>query len=460
MQSTIKVGILTLIGLALLVYMVFIIGDFRLTEAGYRFAITFYTVNGLSQGASVSMAGVKIGKVERVEIRDDQVFVHVYIRNIAVRIRRRSTFTIGTAGLMGEKFVDIIPTRDQTSPYVIDKGQVEGTDPTRMEELFEQGTELLRKLQGLSASAKDLIGDPELKASTKAIFKNAEIASAKITEVIESARSKAESIVNHIDGILEKVHTEIDVNRAELRTIVQNMKEFSSNITKISAENRETIKEMLENVEQVSKKLDRMIDDLNKDRQVTDNIRETVSSLKKASDNAKEITREVKEIVTDKDIRGKIKSGLDDAHKLAQAVDKVFLNIKQTRIDLKYLLRYHKADELFFSDMYVDIWPSDTSFYRVGVEDIGGDPLFNLQLARDAQSKLVKRAGIISSKVGIGVDYRWAEDITYSLDVIDTRKSYARFTTSYAIKPGINLQLRVDDITKDKEVNFGLEYKF
>ncbi|HNV70871.1 MAG TPA: hypothetical protein PKO06_14310, partial [Candidatus Ozemobacteraceae bacterium] len=330
----------------------------------------------------------------------------------------------------------------------------------RMEELFEQGTELLRKLQGLSASAKDLIGDPELKASTKAIFKNAEIASAKITEVIESARTKAESIVNHIDGILEKVHTEIDVNRAELRTIVQNMKEFSSNITKISAENRETVKEMLENVEQVSKKLDRMIDDLNKDRAVTDNIRETVNSLKKASENAKEITREVKEIVTDKDIRGKIKTGLDDAHKLAQAVDKVFLNIKQTRIDLKYLLRYHKADELFFSDMNVDIWPSDTSFYRIGVEDIGGDPLFNLMLARDAQSKLVKRAGIISSKVGVGIDYRWAEDITYSLDVIDTRKSYARFTTSYMVKPGVNLQLRVDDITKDKEVNFGLEYKF
>ncbi|HNV71001.1 MAG TPA: MlaD family protein, partial [Candidatus Ozemobacteraceae bacterium] len=135
MQSTIKVGIITLIGLALLVYMVFIIGDFRLSEAGYKFYITFYSVNGLSQGASVSMAGVKIGKVERVEIRDDQVFVRVYIRNQAVRIRRRSTFTIGTAGLMGEKFVDIIPTRDQTSPYVIADGQVEGTDPTRMEEL-------------------------------------------------------------------------------------------------------------------------------------------------------------------------------------------------------------------------------------------------------------------------------------------------------------------------------------
>lgn len=460
MNSTIKVGLLTVVACALLIYMVFVIGDIGLRETGYRFFINYYSINGLSTGAAVSMAGVKIGKVERIEIRDDQVVVQVYIRDKAHRIRRRSSFTIGTSGLMGEKFVEIIPTRDQTSPYVAPKASVDGTDPMRMEELFEQGNELLKKLQGLTVTAKDIVGDPEMKSSVKAILKNAEKASDRLGGIVDSVQTRVDSIVGHLDSVLGKVDSEIETNRENLREILKNVKDFSKRIAQITEENRGNLREMLENVRSVSNRLDTMIEDLNKDKKMTENVKATVDSLKKASDNAKEITREVKEIITEKDIRGKIKTSLDDAHKIAQAVDKVFLNIKQTRIDFKYLLRYNREIEEFFSDMSVDIWPNETSFYRLGVEDIGGEPNFNLQLARDANTRLIKRGGVVSSKVGIGVDYQWAEDITYSLDVIDTRNTQGRFTTSFTFKPGLRLQLRVDDITNKKDVNFGVEYKF
>ncbi|HNW11191.1 MAG TPA: MlaD family protein, partial [Candidatus Rifleibacterium sp.] len=116
MNSTVKVGIMTLIAAVLLSYMVFIIGDFSFSEQGYNFVISFYSVNGLSKGSTVSMSGVKIGKVTTIEIRDDQVYVYVYIQDKKLHIRRKSTFTISTAGLMGEKFVEIMPTRDYTSP--------------------------------------------------------------------------------------------------------------------------------------------------------------------------------------------------------------------------------------------------------------------------------------------------------------------------------------------------------
>ncbi len=460
MNSSIKVGIISIIGFALLAVMVFYIGDIHFSERGYRLTVTFYQVAGLTEGATVKLAGVTVGKVERIEIRDDIVYVHTYIKDAATRIRIRSTFTIGTAGLMGEKFVEIIPTRDQTAPYVQKNTIVAGTDPTRMEELFEQGNELLKKLQELTASAKDVVGDPEIKRSTQRMFKNAEAASEKLTAIVESVQAKADKIVGNIDSIMAKVNDEIDINRENLRAIVANVKDFSKRIADIGKENQATLKEMLSNFEEMSARLDRMVAELEKDHVMTDHLKETVASIKDASNNAKEISAEVKSIVFEKDIKSKIKGALDDAHKIAQAVDKVFLNIKQTRLDFKYLLRYHKEDEMFFSDMMVDIWPSDNSYYRIGVEDIGGDPLFNLMLAKDANNRLVKRAGVISSKVGVGVDYKWAEDITYSVDVIDTRKSQTRFTTSYAVRPGMQFQLRVDDVTDKKNLNFAIEYKF
>ncbi|MBF0547114.1 MAG: MCE family protein [Candidatus Riflebacteria bacterium] len=460
MNSTVKVGFISFIALILLAYMVFVIGDIGITESGYRFYVTFYSVNGLTPGSSVLMAGVKIGKVEKIEIRDDKVYVQTYIKDSRHKIRMGSNFSIGASGLMGEKFLEIIPTRDYTAPYVAPEREVTGIDPTRMEELFDQGNDLLKRLKGLVSSARDVIGDPELKKSTRNLLKNAEITSENIREMAGSLKAKVDNIVGHLDNVLGKIDNEIDKNRDNIRNLIENLRDFGKNLSQISTENKDSVREMLKNIKRVSERLDTMIGDLNKDHAMTENLRSTVESLKKASDNAKEISREVKEIIVEKDVRKKIITSLDDAHKIAQAVDKVFVNFKQTRIDLKYLLRYKKEDNALFSDLMVDIYRNENNFYRLGVEDIGGNPLFNLMLARDAQTRLIKRGGVISSKVGLGFDYRWADDMSYSLDFIDTRDPKIRFTSAYSIKPGLVLQLRVDDIAKEKDINFGIEYKF
>jgi phospholipid/cholesterol/gamma-HCH transport system substrate-binding protein len=335
MNSTLKVGLMTIVATALMVYMVFIIGDFSLTEQGYRFVISFYSVNGLSKGSSVSMSGVKIGKVEKIEIRDDQVYVYVYVEDKQLHIRKKSTFTISTAGLMGEKYVEIMPTRDYTSPYVDDGEVVAGTDPTRMDELFERGNVLIQKLQELTASAKDIIGDPELKENTRMIFRNARNASERMDEIIASVQKRSDNIVESLDSILHKVDEEISHNRDEIRAMIANFKQFSSRLDSISKDSKADVKAIVANVRKTTEKLDAMIAELNKNNQMTDDLRDTIESLRGASENAREITREVKEIVVDKQIRKKVNRGLDDAHKLAQAVDKVFLNIRQTRVDFK-----------------------------------------------------------------------------------------------------------------------------
>ncbi|MDD2997529.1 MAG: MlaD family protein [Candidatus Riflebacteria bacterium] len=460
MNSTAKVGIMTLIAAALLSYMVFIIGDYSFTEQGYKFIVSFYSVNGLSKGSTVSMSGVKIGKVTSIEIRDDQVYVNVYIQDKKLHVRSKSIFTISTAGLMGEKFVEIMPTRDYTSPYVSDGQIVAGTDPTRMDELFEQGNVLIQKLQELTASAKDIIGDPELKENTRIMFRNARSASDKMNEIITSVRNRSDRIVESLDNILHRVDGEIDKNRDDIRSVISNFKLFSDRLASITEDSRTDFREIVANVRSATDRLDEMVAQLNKNNKMTDDLRSTIESLRDASDNAKQITREVKEIVADKEIRKKINTGLDDAHKLAQAVDKVFLNIRQTRIDFKYLLRYREDTETFFSDLNVDLYPSDKTFYRIGVEDIGGDDSFNLMVARGADTNLVKRGGIISSKVGLGFDYYLARPISLSIDFIDTTDSEIRLKAAYLMTENIRFELRIDDAVDKRDINFGIEYKF
>ncbi len=460
MNSTTKVGIMTLIAASLLSYMVFVIGDLSFSEQGYSFFISFYSVNGLSKGSTVSMSGVKIGKVTNIEIRDDQVYVDVYIQDKKMRIRRKSIFTISTAGLMGEKFVEIMPTRDYSSPHVANNDVVPGTDPTRMDELFEQGNVLIQKLQELTASAKDIVGDPELKENTRIMFRNARNASDKMNDIISSIQKRSDSIVESLDNILKRVDDEIINNRDDIRAVVANFRLLSDRLSSMTEDSRTDVREIVSNVRSATDKLDSMIEELNRNNKMTDDLRNMIDSLKDASDNARVITQEVKEIVADKEIRKKINTGLDDAHKLAQAVDKVFLNIRQTRIDFKYLLRYHEDTESFFSDFIVDLYPSDKTFYRFGVDDVGGDDAFSFMVARDADTALVKRAGVISSKVGLGFDYYLADVIQLTADFIDTTDSEIRLKASYLMSDNIRFELRIDDATDKKDVNFGVEYKF
>lgn len=460
MSSTTKVGIMTLAAVALLSYLVFVIGDFSLSEKGYNFIISFYSVNGLSKGASVSMSGVKIGKVTSIEFNDDQVYVHCYISDKKYYIRRNSSFTISTAGLMGEKYIEIMPTRDYTSPYISDKEVVAGTDPIRMDELFEKGTQLIQKLQDLTESARDIISDPELKENTRVMFRNAAAASENINQVIASLKSKSDNIADNLDKILANVSQGLDQNREDITKLIKNFRGISEKINKLTGENSGNITEILANVKDVTGRLDGLLSKLDKDNKLTNDIRSTIESIRDTSSNAKEITSELKELIVDKQVKQKISMALDDAHKLAQAVDKVFLNIRQTRVDFKYLLRYSKNEEELLSDINVDIYPSDKGFYRVGIEDVGGEDNFDAMIAKDADTNLIKRAGIISSKVGLGVDYLISNDLSLSLDFLDTRDTEIRMKLGYTIAENMKFELRADNIQDKSELNFGLEYKF
>ena len=62
--------------------------------------------------------------------------------------------------------------------------------------------------------------------------------------------------------------------------------------------------------------------------------------------------------------------------------------------------------------------PSDKNLFRIGINDIGDGNRFNLQAGR-RMGALTARAGIIDSKVGIGLDADAGKYWKFSLDAYD-----------------------------------------
>ncbi len=103
------VGLFVLIGLVALGWMSVKLGrvDF-LGSRGYVVSADFPTVGGLKVGSTIEIAGVEVGRVERILLQDYQAHVVMVIQP-QVKLQDDAIASIKTKGLIGERYVRISP---------------------------------------------------------------------------------------------------------------------------------------------------------------------------------------------------------------------------------------------------------------------------------------------------------------------------------------------------------------
>jgi phospholipid/cholesterol/gamma-HCH transport system substrate-binding protein len=122
-------GLFVLLGFAALFFLVTQITnrEFGLGGGGYRVLASFEQVGGLKPGAPVSMSGVTIGHVERIDYDFSEYKARVTMRidpNYN-RIPNDSDAGIYTAGLLGGQYIGIGPGGSET--YLADGDQMQFT---------------------------------------------------------------------------------------------------------------------------------------------------------------------------------------------------------------------------------------------------------------------------------------------------------------------------------------------
>ena len=133
----IGVGLFMLAGLLALGYLSVRLGQVDLFGTrGYIVYADFPTVGGLKAGAGVEIAGVPIGRVQSIGLKDYQARVTMQI-NDGVKLQDDAIVSIKTKGLIGEKFVQISPGgSEKTVPPGGRLSEVES--PVDIEELISK----------------------------------------------------------------------------------------------------------------------------------------------------------------------------------------------------------------------------------------------------------------------------------------------------------------------------------
>jgi phospholipid/cholesterol/gamma-HCH transport system substrate-binding protein len=103
------VGIFVLAGIACLAYLSIKLGKLELIGGDvYEVVAQFDTATGLKAGASIEIAGVEVGRVKEITLRDDRAAVSLAVNN-NVKLYSDTIASIKTRGIIGEKFLALSP---------------------------------------------------------------------------------------------------------------------------------------------------------------------------------------------------------------------------------------------------------------------------------------------------------------------------------------------------------------
>ncbi|MCP9455560.1 MAG: outer membrane lipid asymmetry maintenance protein MlaD [Nitrospira sp.] len=103
------VGVFVLIGIVCLGYLAIKLGKLELVGRDvYEVEAAFHSASGLKPGAAVEIAGVEVGRVKTITLRDDQAVVRLAVHH-SVKLYTDTFASIKTRGIIGEKFISLSP---------------------------------------------------------------------------------------------------------------------------------------------------------------------------------------------------------------------------------------------------------------------------------------------------------------------------------------------------------------
>ncbi|HEY2138585.1 MAG TPA: MlaD family protein [Chthoniobacterales bacterium] len=207
-----KVGAFVLVGLAVLAGLLVQFG--RIGEGFqhyYGLLVKFPDASGLLKGSDVLLAGAKIGHVSggpRLAESGQGVEVPLRIFDF-VKIPAGSRFTVGSSGLLGDRFVAVSAPTRIVQEFVPKDSVIEGTRETGLDDLTKEGGLLVTDLRTAVQNANAAISRLNDEALSPANLENVKAA----VQNLNTATTALAASTQKIDGVIDKASGTMDSAR-------------------------------------------------------------------------------------------------------------------------------------------------------------------------------------------------------------------------------------------------------
>ena len=204
-----KVGAFVLAGLAVLAALIVQFG--RVGEGFktyYGLTVRFPDASGLLKGSDVLLAGAKIGRVSggpKLVPSGEGVDVPLRIFDY-VKIPAGSKFTVGSSGLLGDRFVAVAMPPGSPESYIARESLIEGTRETGLDDLTREGGFLVSDLRKAVENVNNTISRLNNEALSDVNLLNLKMS----VENLSAATTALAQSSQKFDGVIEKAGGTMD----------------------------------------------------------------------------------------------------------------------------------------------------------------------------------------------------------------------------------------------------------
>jgi phospholipid/cholesterol/gamma-HCH transport system substrate-binding protein len=279
------VGLFTLMSLLIALYMVFRTGDLRLDrQPGYHVLVEFPDVAGLDAGDTVRVAGVEVGKVETINLKENMGRVALSIDH-RVPLYEDATAQVETYGLLGDRYISIDPGHSKL-PRVDPGGEIHSAvSPEELDSLFAKLSEVADDIKTVTTTLRNVLGGEEGELALREILANSRDLSKELVETVRQNQEDFRQITKQLAVLTREMQGMVAENREAVHRTLATVPETAENVRKITTDARrlfddhyEDISETLSNLRVASLQLEASLKAM---EQVAGQIREGEGTLGK-----------------------------------------------------------------------------------------------------------------------------------------------------------------------------------
>ncbi|HVM60074.1 MAG TPA: MlaD family protein [Verrucomicrobiae bacterium] len=258
----VRVGIFVAVCLAMLAVLIWKFGKYEpLTRHTYDINVVFSNVGGIVEDASVLYAGIKVGSVSAITL--DQTGVLKVIVKLAVydgvKIRKDAKFVINQSGLLGDRYIDIVP-QSATAGFLKPGDSVEGSSSLDLSEAIHSVVDVLHQAAGTIERVDKAIQRVDETVLSRPTLDHIDSALANIDTVSSNAIGLSVSL----RGVVDDSRGKVDATLTKFSDTADNLKQASSNIDQVVRSNQDEVHAAVKNLAESTARLNNILARLEK----------------------------------------------------------------------------------------------------------------------------------------------------------------------------------------------------
>lgn len=409
-SSEMKVGAFALGGAVVLAGIITFMGAFSFGKKGYELRINYPRVSGLMPGHMVRYAGVQVGAVKEIKVSPDQVEVITEIDD-NIKIPQGAIFTIAADGIMGEKFVNVMPPAKPSNGFIAENSTIKGLPGGGMDEFFANSGDLMTRMDNIASAFENVFGDKEVQESMKEGFKN-------MKDITENMNT------------FTKVMAEVAVNNQEdITNMVRQMNELSHRMNNTAAH--------VENI----------VAGVDNNGQTGRNVAAIAQHMEETSARMESIVRVLEDIAKDPETKATLKDTLVNVKETSARANQILGTFTDAKISADASYSMKGSD--WRSNLGVTLRPTEKAFVYMGGYDLGDANKFDFIVGRKFGNAGLSM-GAMQGDFGVGLNYNLGDDFSLYSQVYDFDDTKVRLGGEWHVTDSVSVYGETMDLKGNK----------